>query len=162
MKTRISVASAEVVIRPGLERRLSRRVRLDRMSGICNLTPWTWHPHLPGVTTSWLAVANGVSIRTIHRWRKHTDPVDADLSFLSAEIGLAMSLLRPARCLMPMWSRMAIAEYASQGVSYDDLSRMFQCGKSTVWRCVKKWPGGFAPLSGKRLLTKQQQSTIIC
>ena len=23
--------------------------------------PWTWHPHLPGVTTSWLAHANGVT-----------------------------------------------------------------------------------------------------
>ena len=120
-------------------------------------TPWTFHPHLPGVTTSWLAVANGVSARTIHRWRTRTSPADVDLSLLTLETGLAMSLLRPAGSVMPMWSRMAIAEHASQGASYVELASMFRCGKSTVWRSVKRWPEGFAPLSGKRLLTKQQQ-----
>ena len=127
------------------------------MSAIRNPSPWTWHPHMPGVTSSWLAFANGVTARTINRWRKQASPADADLSLFTAEIGLAMSLLRPAGTFMPMWSRMAIAEYASKGASYGELAQMFGCGKSTVWRCVKKWPRGFDPLSGKRLLTHQQQ-----
>ena len=123
-----------------------------------NPSPWTWHPHLPGVTTAWLAVANGVTVRTINRWRRLSDPADIDLSFLTAETGLEMALLRPAGRAMPMWSRMAIAEYASQGASYVDLALMFQCAKSTVWRSVKRWPVGYAPLSGTRVLTEQQQT----
>lgn len=71
-----------------------------------------------------------------------------------------MAMIRPARCLMPLWSRMAVAEYARRGVSYNELASMFQCGKSTVWRCVKRWPGGFAPLSGRRLLTSQQLAPV--
>ena len=122
--------------------------------------PWTWHPHLPGVTTSWLAHANGVTVKTIERWRQKASPADVDLSILTAETGLEMATIRPARCLMPVWSRMAVAEYARRGESYAELATMFRCGKSTVWRCVRRWPGGFAPLSGRRLLTVQQQAKV--
>ena len=125
-----------------------------------NPIPWTWHPHLPGVTTSWLAHANGVAVKTIARWRLKSSPVDVDLTILTAETGLKMALIRPAKRLLPVWSRMAIAEYARRGVSYAELAVMFQCGESTVWRCVKRWPGGFAPLSGRRLLTAQQQAPV--
>ena len=61
---------------------------------------------------------------------------------------------------MPLWSRMAIVEFAWRGASYDELATKFQCGKSTVWRCVKGQSGGFAPLSGQRLLTRQQQAPV--
>lgn len=122
--------------------------------------PWTWHPHLPGVTTSWLAHANGVSVKTIVRWRLKSGPGDVDLTMLNAEVGLKMAMIRPPKCLMPVWSRMAVAEYARRGVSYAELATMFRCGKSTVWRCVRRWPGGFAPLSGKRLLTSQQLAPV--
>ena len=75
---------------------------------------------------------------------------------MKAELGLEMALIRPTAGVMPLWSRMAIAEFAWQGASYVDLATMFQCSKSTVWRCVKGMWGGFAPLSGQRLLTRQQ------
>ena len=122
--------------------------------------PWTWHPHLPGVTTSWLAHANGVSVKTIGRWRQRSSPADVDLTILTAEVGLEMAMIRPRKCLMPVWSRMAVAEYARHGMSYDELATMFRCGLTTVWRCVKRWPGGFAQLSGRRLLTVQQQAQV--
>ena len=125
-----------------------------------NPAPWTWHPHMPGVTTSWLAHANGVTVKTIERWRKRTDPAQVDLTGITAETGLEMAVMRTAGCVMSMWSRMAIAEYARQGMNYLELAAMFRCGKSTVWRCVKGWPGGFAPLSGRRLLTLQQQTKV--
>lgn len=121
-------------------------------------TPWTWHPHLPGVTTAWLAYANGVTIKTIDRWKCKSSPADVELSHMNAEIGLQMALLRPPGTVMPMWSRMAIAEYASNGASYAELAATFKCGKSTVWRCVKRWPGGFALLSGRRVLSRQQMA----
>lgn len=121
-------------------------------------TPWTWHPHLSGVTMAWLANANGVTTKTIDRWKRKTNPADVDLSHMSAEVGLQMALLRPSGTVMPMWSRMAIAEYASNGASYVELAEMFKCGKSTVWRCVKRWPGGFALLSGRRVLSRQQMA----
>ena len=99
-------------------------------------------------------------MKTIQRWRLKSSPADVDLTILTAEIGLEMSMIRPARCMLTVWSRMAVAEYARRGVSYADLATMFRCGKSTVWRCVKRWPGGFAPLSGRRLLTSQQLSPV--
>jgi transposase len=71
-----------------------------------------------------------------------------------------MALIRPKGTVMPMWSRMAIAEAAHNGATYEELAEMFRCGKSTVWRCVKRWPGGFAPLSGRRLLTAQQRARV--
>ena len=155
--TRIFGVYVEAVTQLGPEWNFPLQEKLGSMHAIRNPSPWTWHPHMPGVTTSWLAFANGVTSRTINRWRKQASPADVDLSLFTAEIGLAMSLLRPAGTFMPMWSRMAIAEYASKGASYGELAQMFGCGKSTVWRCVKKWPRGFDPLSGKRLLTHQQQ-----
>lgn len=130
------------------------------MTAIHNLRAWTWHPHMPGVTTSWLAIANGVTARTVNRRRLKADPADVDLSLLTAQMGLAMSSFRPSRSIMPMWSRMAIAEYASQGASYEELARLFRCSKATVWRCVKRWPAGYDPLSGKRVLTKQQKALV--
>jgi transposase len=115
---------------------------------------------LPGVTAAWLAHANGVTVKTIERWKQQSDPADVDLTILTPELGLEMALLRPPGSIMPMWSRMAMAEYAANGMTYAELSELFRCGKSTVWRCVKRWPGGYAPLSGKRLLTPQQRAPV--
>lgn len=132
------------------------RLVSDSMTGLRSPTPWTWHPHWPGVTTAWLALANGVSTKTIDRWRRQTNPADVDLAIITAELGLKMCLLRPPRTVMPLWSRMAIADFAAQGVAYNELAIKFRCGRSTVWRCIKRWPGGFAALSGQRILTMQQ------
>ena len=139
---------------PGMN--LTKRLPVNNSTGIPNPNPWTWHPHLPGVTTAWLAQANGVSVRTIMRWQQRTNPADADVSSMTAELGCAMATLRRPGSMLPLWSRMAIAELARRGASYKELARRFQCGESTVWRCVKGRSGSFAPLSGQRLLTGQQ------
>ncbi len=132
-------------------------VRLEVTEAILNHVSGS-RSGIVGVTTAWLAHANGVSVRTISRWRRQSSPAEADLTTMTAEMGLEMSLLRPLGGMMPLWSRMAIAEFAWQGATYEELTTMFQCGKSTVWRCVKRRPGGFSPLSGKRMLTMQQQA----
>jgi hypothetical protein len=59
---------------------------------------------------------------------------DVDLTILTPELGLEMALLRPPGSIMPMWSRMAMAEYAADGMTYADLAELFRCGKSAVWR----------------------------
>jgi len=129
---------------------------MNNLNGNPTPNPGTWHPHLPGVTTAWLAEANGVSARTIHRWRLRANPAEADVSTMTAQLGHTMAILRKPGSMLPLWSRMAIAELAWGGASYTELARQFRCGESTVWRCVKGWSGGFAPLSGQRLLTRQQ------
>ena len=129
---------------------------MNNLNGHPNPIPWTWHPHLSGVTTAWLAQANGVSVRTISRWRQQANPADADVSSMSAQLGHTMAILRKPRSILPLWSRMAIAELAWGGASYSELARQFQCSESTVWRCVKRRSHSFAPLSVKRLLTPQQ------
>src|SRR5690554_3177855 len=118
--------------------------------------PWAWHPHTLGVTTRWLARVNGVSVWTIQRWRRRNTQLPAALD-LSLELGLAMALARPPRGLMPLWSRMAIAEHAHNGVSYQELAKMFRCSKNTVWRCVTQRSTAFERMSGRRLLSSQQQ-----
>lgn len=141
---------------PEPEINLSERLPVNNSQGILTPNPWTWHPHMPGVTTAWLAQANGVSVRTIRRWRQKTEPADVDLSSMTAQLGCTMAILRRPGSMLPLWSRMAIAELAWKGASYTELARQFQCGESTVWRCVKGGSGSFAPLSGQRLHTKQQ------
>jgi transposase-like protein len=139
-----------------VEINLPRGLPVNNLKGSLTPNPWTWHPHLPGVTAAWLAQANGVSVRTIRRWRQQADPADADLCSMTAELGCAMAILRRPGSMLPLWSRMAIAELAWRGASYTKLARQFRCGESTVWRCVKGLSGSFAPLSGQRLLTRQQ------
>lgn len=149
-----ALASLETGFEP--ENNLFKGLLMNNSKGITNPIPWTWHPHLPGVTTAWLAQANGVSVRTIRRWRQQADPADADLCSMTAELGCTMAILRRPGSMLPLWSRMAIAELAWRGANYTELARQFRCGESTIWRCVKGWSGSFAPLSGQRLLTRQQ------
>ena len=145
------------------ETNLSRRLLMNNLNGNQTPNPWTWHPHMPGVTVAWLAQANGVSVRTIRRWRQRYDPAGVDLSSMTAQLGRTMAVLRRPGSMLPLWSRMAIAELAWKGANYRELARQFQCGESTVWRCVKGVSGGFAPLSGQRLHTKQQREQVpIC
>lgn len=140
------------------ETNLSRRLLMNNLNGNQTPNPWTWHPHMPGVTTAWLAQANGVSVRTIRRWRQRSNPADVDVSLMTAQVGYAMAVVRRPGGMLPLWSRMAIAELAWGGASYTHLARQFRCSESTVWRCVKRCSGSFAPLSGQRLLSMQQRN----
>lgn len=117
--------------------------------------PWAWHPHTPGVTVKWLASANGVSVWTIRRWRRKYPP--SPVPFVpSREIGLEMAEIRPPGTVLPLWSRMAIAELAHEGVSYRKLAKMFNCSKSTVWRCVRSRSKVYDQVSGARTLSANQ------
>lgn len=156
--TKTFAACVKVVTQHGLDFNFAMGANMVSKSNIKNLSTRTWHPHMPGVTTSWLASANGVSERTIRRRRQKTDSSDFDLGILTLETGLELSMLRPSGGVLPIWSRMAIAEYAARGKSYNELSQMFNCSKSTVWRCIKRWPSAYDPLSFKRVLTKQQKA----
>jgi len=112
------------------------------------------------VTTRWLARANGVSVWTIRRWRR-LHPESPPTLNPTRELGLAMALARPPAGLLPLWSRMAIADYAHHGASYREIAAMFRCSKNTVWRCVRRRPTAFEPLSGRRALTGQQHALAL-
>lgn len=68
-----------------------------------------------------------------------------------------MALQRKARGVLPLWSRMAIAELAAGGATYNELMAMFRVGRSTVYRAVHKVNGPYSPLSGQRILTSTQR-----
>lgn len=118
---------------------------------------------LPGVTASWLAEAHGCSLATVRRRRQRAAfgcPSSREfLAGMSAEKGLAMALARRPRGVLPLWSRMAIAEYAALGLSYSDLMRMFGIGRSTVYRALHHESTMFCPLSGGRKLTPSQKKS---
>lgn len=120
---------------------LRRGLLVNNSRGDPSPNPWTWHPHQPGVTTAWLAHVNGVCVRTISRWRGKSKPAGADISLMTARVGLEMAVLRRPGGVLQLWSRMAIAELAWEGASYAELAKQFRCGKSTVWRCVREWRG---------------------
>ena len=140
---------------------LLREQLVNNSDGVRSPTPWTWHPHLPGVTKAWLAHVNGVSVKTISRWRERSDPADVDLTSITAEVGLAMAEFRRPGSLLPLWSRMAIAELAWAGISYAELASQFRCGRSTIWRCIKGRTRTYQALSGLRRLTRQQAEVSI-
>jgi hypothetical protein len=121
-----------------------------------------YSPHLPGTTVSWLAAANSCSPSTIRRARRDGE-AEAEaaaarrfLAELTAERGLAMALIRPKRGLLPLWSRMAIAEFAGRGASYSELMALFQVSRSTVYRSIHRSTTSYNQLSGKRLVTSSQ------
>lgn len=117
---------------------------------------------LCGVTTSWLANANGCSTRTVRRRRiSSRAPASATpkiLADMSIELAQEMTRLRPPRGLIPLWSRMAIAELAARGTSYTELMSIFGVGRSTVYRAIHCPTAAYCPLSGRRTLTKAQQA----
>lgn len=126
--------------------------------------PRPYPANLPGVTIAWLARANRCSPNTIRRARAATDAKDDSvhelLSNLSAENGVEMARLRCPRGQLPLWSRMAIAEYARQGATYEQLMHLFGVGRSTVYRALHSRTSTFSPLSGHRHLSASQRAPI--
>lgn len=117
---------------------------------------------LPGVTVEWLAKVNNCSSRSIRRWRASLpldNPASTELLMrMTPKLAQEMALLRPAGTLLPFWSRMAISQLASEGVTYTDLMRMFRVSRSTVYRAIHCPNQAFCPLSGRRQLTTAQTS----
>lgn len=115
---------------------------------------------LPGVAMSWLAKANGCSSSAIARARRPASGISEEavavVDGMTPELALAMAEFRPRRGMLPYWSRLAIAELASQGVTYAALMELFRVGRSTVYRAIKGQPRGYALFSGQRLLTAVQ------
>ena len=160
-RTRTFDAFASRATRVEPKSNLLRELPVNNSSGNGSPTPWTWHPHLPGVTKAWLAQANGVCVKTISRWRERSSRAEVDLSSMTAQLGQTMAILRRPGSILPLWSRMAIAELAWEGASYAELAYKFRCGRSTVWRCVKYQSEAYHMLSGSRLLMKQQRARIM-
>ena len=119
-----------------------------------------WHPLTSGVTTRWLASANGVSVWTIQRWRKRALAAGDQPPALEQTIELAieMARLRPANGIMPALSRMAIAQLAHEGRSYKELMQLFACSEVTVWRAIKTRSQSFDVLTHERLLTHAHEN----
>jgi len=119
---------------------------------------------LPGVTNSWIARANGCSVSTVRRRRLEVveDARCAELlANLSAETSLLMGRIRAPRGVLPLWSRMAIAEFAARGATYRELMKMFGVGRSTVYRALHRTSTTYAALSGCRQLTEVQARPIL-
>lgn len=121
-------------------------------------------PNFPGVTSAWLARANGCSVRSIHRWRARPDVESAAVtefwSSMTVELALEMALLRPRRGVLPFWSRLAIADFAARGATYADLMRMFRVGRSTVYRAIHRPSTAYCSLGGRRQLTQVQAAGL--
>lgn len=119
---------------------------------------------MSGVTISWLAAASGTSRSTVERAKRATSAgsktaATEDFS-ITTGTAVEMALVRPRRGMLPYWSRLAIAELSAQGMTYAALMTMFGVSRSTVYRAKKGKPRGFAPLSGRRLLTPQQTRPV--
>lgn len=119
---------------------------------------------LPGVTISWLAKANGRSSSAIARARHRCGGLSGEaialVACMTPELAVAMAEFRPRRGMLPYWSRLAIAELASQGMSYASLMELFKVGRSTVYRAIKGKSGGFAPFTGRRLVSRSQAESV--
>lgn len=79
---------------------------------------------------------------------------------MTPDLALAMAEFRPRRGMLPYWSRLALAELASEGATYASLMALFKVGRSTVYRAIKGQPRGYAPFSGQRLLTAVQDQPL--
>lgn len=119
---------------------------------------------LPGVTYSWIAKTNGCSASTVRRRRGKgvcNNGARAELlATLSAETALLMAHARGPRGVLPLWSRMAMAEFAARGATYDELMKMFGVGRSTVYRALHRTTTTYSALSGCRQLTIAQSRPI--
>lgn len=126
--------------------------------------PRNLHLHTPGVTASWLAHVTGVSTECIRQRRLRSDPHAPDattaLAALDPLAAAAWARARPKRGSLPVWSRLAIAELRSQGAGYAELATLFGCGRTTVWRALKRPPNDYCTLSGRRSLTASQSDAL--
>jgi hypothetical protein len=126
--------------------------------------PRSFPVNLPGVTVEWLARANGCSARTVRRHRGTLPPDARAVAPLLTQMGPALAVrmaqLRPPRGVLPLWSRLGIAELAAGGATYAELMAWFGTSRSTVYRAIHCAPAGFSPLTGERMLTTQQAARI--
>lgn len=115
-----------------------------------------WPADMPGVTTAWLARANGVSERTI-RWRraKSKTPIE-DIPLVDAKIALDMAQGRPKGAHTVQWTRYAMMERVAAGETYRTIAAEFGVSMATVQRSVRGKMRGFQPLSFGRVLSSSQ------
>jgi hypothetical protein len=119
-----------------------------------------WPADMPGVTTAWLASANGVSERTI-RWRRSRYKTPADeLPAIDLEIGLSMARLRAKGAHLCLWTRLAIVEWVSAGATYRQVAEEFGVSVATVGRAVRRGGRGYDPLACTRTLSSSQTKNL--
>lgn len=169
-KTTTSAASAGPVTQKSqdgsypMQKATDARRLCDGKSVPESTVPRAFPVDLPGVTTSWLAKANDRSPSAIARGRRlragNSQGAVAFVVGITPELALAMAHIRPRRGMLPYWSRLAIAELASQGVTYASLMELFRVGRSTIYRAIRGQPRGYAPMSGRRLLTAAQGAPV--
>jgi hypothetical protein len=111
---------------------------------------------MPGVTTVWLASANGVSERTI-RWRRArgNTPI-ADMPTFDLEAGLHMAQLRAKGAHLCLWTRLAIAERVKAGATLREAAEEFGVSIATAQRAVHRGERGYHLLTCTRTLTSSQ------
>jgi hypothetical protein len=115
-----------------------------------------WPADMLGVSTSWLARANGVSERTIRWRRRNWMTSSADLPQVDAQAALAMARVRPVRGHLCLWSRLAILERVQAGVTYRQAASEFSVSIATVQRAVRKGFRGYDLLACTRVLSSSQ------
>lgn len=115
---------------------------------------------MPGVTTAWLARANGVSERTI-RWRRGRakTPIE-DMPVIDLQLALLMALDRPDGSHITHWTRLAMMERVGAGEIYRAIAVEFRVSVATVQRSVRGKMRGFQPLNGKRVLSTSQSQNL--
>lgn len=125
-----------------------------------NRTSRQWPADLPGVTTAWLARANGVSERTI-RWRRvKCATAFQDLPLIDAKVALEMARGEPKGAHTIQWTRYAMMERAAAGAKYSAIAVEFGVSVATVQRSVQGGPRGYQPLSFRRVLSSSQTQNI--
>jgi hypothetical protein len=119
-----------------------------------------WPADMPGVTTAWLALANGVSERTI-RWRraKYKTPPEG-LPVIDADIALDMVRGRPKGAHIGLWTRLAMKERVAAGSTYRAVAAEFSVSVASVQRAVHRGGRGFQPLSFGRVRSASQSQNL--
>jgi len=80
------------------------------------------------------------------------------LSDMTPDVARQMAMLRPRGGILPLWSRMAIAQLAAEGATYTQLMEMFKVGRSTVYRAIHRQSAAYSLLSCHRLLSHSQSA----
>ena len=115
---------------------------------------------MPGVTTAWLARANGVSERTI-RWRRAKSKTQtAELPAVDIDTGLAMARLRAKGGHLCLWTRLAIAARVKSGAPYREVATEFGVSIATVQRAVGRGARGYHILAFTRALSASQSKNL--
>ncbi len=116
---------------------------------------------LPGVTISWLAKANDISVRTARLRNADQSGVVDFIAQLTPEQACAMTLVRPTRGMIPHWGRLAMVHYRLEGYSVSKVAEMFGCSRNSVVRATRgQTKRGYQPLSGRRALTSSQAAHV--